>query len=212
MDSISPVPADYSSHLITLAQESGYTTFVLSHSDQRIKMEKFPESGTDSAVRATFRVILKDTVNENLYVAKDALGKLVMLEPFDFPGMLMLHRGDGEDLEVSDISSYDGKQSCGFHLVAGLDGKDGTVSLQSEKQQGCYIYSGVDYGSGASVKLNCSSDFSDAGFKQATSFMLKDGISKYHPISFVAKGAKRNFLLAPLLSLRDESYTVYFNT
>ncbi|CAA2965563.1 uncharacterized protein LOC111393278 [Olea europaea subsp. europaea] len=212
LDSISPVPADYSSHLITLAQESGYTTFVLSHADQRIKMEKFPESGTDSAVRATFRVILKDTVNENLYVAKDALGKLVMLEPFDFPGMLMLHRGDGEDLEVSDISSYDGKQSCGFHLVAGLDGKDGTVSLQSEKQQGCYIYSGVDYGSGASVKLNCSSDFSDAGFKQATSFMLKDGISKYHPISFVAKGAKRNFLLAPLLSLRDESYTVYFNT
>ncbi|CBI16413.3 unnamed protein product, partial [Vitis vinifera] len=39
----------------------------------------------------------------------------------------------------------------------------------------------------------------------------KSGISQYHPISFVAKGMKRNFLLTPLLGLRDESYTVYFN-
>jgi hypothetical protein len=36
-------------------------------------------------------------------------------------------------------------------------------------------------------------------------------LRQYHPISFVAKGLRRNFLLEPLYSLRDEFYTVYFN-
>lgn len=62
-----------------------------------------------------------------------------------------------------------------------------------------------------SVKLKCSSGSSDVGFKQAASFTLRDGISKYDPISFVVKGATRNFLLQPLVSLRDENYFVYFN-
>ncbi|KAI3449928.1 hypothetical protein Pfo_006593 [Paulownia fortunei] len=210
-DWITPVPADYNSHLITLAQEFENSVFVLTNSDQVIKMEHSPEAGTDAALRATFRLIVKNSEPETSPAAKDAIDKLVMLEPFDFPGMFVLHHGEGESLGVSDSSSI-GKQSFVFRLVAGLDGKDGTVSLESESQKGCFIYSELVNDSSASVKLNCSSGSSDAGFHEATSFMLQDGISKYHPISFVAKGVRRNFLLAPLLSLRDESYTVYFNT
>ncbi|KAI7733080.1 hypothetical protein M8C21_033485 [Ambrosia artemisiifolia] len=61
-----------------------------------------------------------------------------------------------------------------------------------------------------SVKLSCDSGESDSGFMAATSFKVNDGISNYHPISFVAKGVNMSYLLQPLYSLRDEHYTVYF--
>ncbi|KAK6164192.1 hypothetical protein DH2020_001056 [Rehmannia glutinosa] len=210
-DWITPIPADYNFHLITLAQESENSTFVLTNSDHLIKMGKFPEPGTDAALKATFRLIVQNSEPENSPASNDAIGKLVMLEPFDFPGTFMLHNGEGESLGLSDFSYIRNKSSV-FRLVAGLDGKNGTVSLEAESQKGCFIYSGLVNDSGASVKLNCSSGLLDAGFRQATSFTLQDGISKYNPISFVAKGVRRNFVLIPLLSLRDESYTVYFNT
>lgn len=212
-DWITPVPADYNSHLITLAQEFENSIFVLTNSAQVIKMDKYPEPGTDAALRATFRLNVKNSNLESSPAAKDAIGKSVMLELFDFPGVFVLHHGEGESLGVSDSSSV-GKQSFVFNLVAGLDGKDGTVSLESESQKGCFIYTEPVNGSGASAKLNCGSGSgsSDVGFQQATSFLLQDGISKYHPISFIAKGVRRNFVLSPLFSLRDESYTVYFNT
>jgi len=73
------------------------------------------------------------------------------------------------------------------------------------------VYSGVNYEAGLSIKISCMSRSSDAEFEQAVSFLLNNGISEYHPISFAAKGAKRNFVLTPLFSLKDESYTVYFN-
>ncbi|KAG8389035.1 hypothetical protein BUALT_Bualt02G0187500 [Buddleja alternifolia] len=210
--SITPIPADYNSHLITLGQEFENSVYVLTNSGNLIKMGKYPEPGTDSALKATFRLIIKKPKLKTSFTARDAIGEFVMLEPFDFPGMLVLHNGEDENLGVSDSSLDYGKDSFVFRLVAGMDGKDGTVSLESESQKGCFIYSDFVYDSGTSVRLNCSSSSSDVGFQQATSFLLKDGISKYDPISFVAKGVRRNFLLAPLLSLRDESYTVYFNT
>uniref|UniRef100_A0A5B7A8L3 Alpha-L-arabinofuranosidase B arabinose-binding domain-containing protein n=1 Tax=Davidia involucrata TaxID=16924 RepID=A0A5B7A8L3_DAVIN len=207
-DWITPIPAAYNSHLISLFQESGNSTFVLTKTNKSITMEKFPESGTDSSTHATFRVILKDSTSSIFSAPKDVIGKSVMLEPFDFPGMLVVQQGTEEDIGVSD--SDDGGGSV-FHLVEGLDGKPETVSLESESQKGCFVYSGANYKSGESIKLSCKSGSSDTGFEEATSFVLNDGISEYHPISFVAKGARRNFVLAPLLSLRDESYTVYFN-
>ncbi|KAK4419527.1 hypothetical protein Salat_2365600 [Sesamum alatum] len=210
-DCITPVPTDYNSHLITLAQESENSVFVLTNSDQLIKTKKLPEPGTDDALRATFRLILKNSERRTSPAAKDVIGEKVMLEPFDFPGTFLLHHGDGESLQVSDSSTV-GTQSSVFRLVTGLDGMDGTVSLESESEKGCFVHSELGNGSGGSVKLKCSSGSSDSGFQRATSFTLQDGLSKYHPISFVAKGVRRNFLLAPLLSLRDESYTVYFNT
>ncbi|KAL3647607.1 hypothetical protein CASFOL_008575 [Castilleja foliolosa] len=202
-DYFTPIPSDYNSHLITLAQEFENSTYVLTNSDNLLKMDKKPEPGTDNALKATFRLIVENPEPET--------GKLVKLELFDFPDTFFSHDGDSKVLGVSDFSS-DGKSSSVFRLVAGLDGKNGTVSLESDRENGCFVYSGLVNGPGLSVKLNCSSGSFDAEFRQATSFLLQDGISKYDPISFVAKGVERNFIVVPLLSLRDESYTVYFNT
>ncbi|CAA2954329.1 uncharacterized protein LOC105163554 [Olea europaea subsp. europaea] len=207
-DWITPVPTDYNSHLISLSQESGNAVIVLTNSNQSIKMENFPQEGNDSAVSATFRLVLKDATESTKFSGPtDAIGKLVMLEPLDLPGMLIVDQGVEQYLGISDSSKGGGSST--FRLISGLDGTNGTVSLESEDHEGCFVYSSVDYQSGTSVKLSCKS--SDSGFKQAASFTLREGLSEYHPISFVAKGTDRNFLLAPLLSLRDESYTVYFN-
>ncbi|KAL3828163.1 hypothetical protein ACJIZ3_016965 [Penstemon smallii] len=202
---ITPIPSEYNSHLISLSQETGNSTFILMNSNQSIKMENFPESGTDSAVSSSFRLILKNPTSEKYSNPKDAIGKLVMLEPLNFPGMFVVHNGEERSVGVSDSGG------SVFRLVDGLDGKDGSVSLEPEERKGCFVYSGVDYTAGKSVDLGCNNDSSDVGFNQAASFTLRKGLSEYHPISFVAKGVQRNFLLVPLLSLRDESYTVYFN-
>lgn len=205
-DWITPIPSDYNSHLISLSQESRNGTFVLANSNQSIiKMEKFPEAGTDSAIKATFRLISRPTAKV-FSEPKEFIGQSVMLEPFDYPGTIMTHQGKDESIVVTTFS--DENDSSEFRLASGLDGKDDTVSLESEDHEGCFVYSGVDL----SVKLGCNAESSDDAFKQAASFKLQTGISQYHPISFVAKGgSERNFLLAPLYSLRDESYTVYFN-
>ena len=165
-------------------------------------MEKFPESGTDSSLHATFRLVLKDSTSLRFSEPKDFIGKSVMLEPFNFPGMVVAHQGEDESLGISDSS--DGKDSV-FRLVPGLDGKAETVSLES--QEGCFVI----YKSSSSIKISCKSGSSNTEFDTSASFVMRDGISKYHPMSFIAKGLRRNFLLTPLLSLRDESYTPYFN-
>lgn len=171
-------------------------------------MESYPKSGTDAALHATFRLILGEPSSSKLSSFNDFIGKSVILEPIDFPGMQIAQQEDGE-LVVTNLP-IDGGSSI-FHLIAGLDGKPGTVSLESKSQEGCYVYSGANIKSGTNMKLGCSKESSGAGFNQAVSYVMEGGISQYHPISFVAKGVKRNFLLAPLLSHRDEYYTVYFN-
>ncbi|KAF8396116.1 hypothetical protein HHK36_017728 [Tetracentron sinense] len=208
-DWITAIPATYNSHLISLAQGSSNASYVFTNSNHSITMEKFPESGTDSAVHATFRLIPKDVNFSHFSLPMDAIGESVMLEPYDLPGMVVVQQGPNDNLAVANAAS--GKRLSVFRVIAGLDGKANTVSLESESLKGCFVYSGVNYNAGTSIKLSCQSGSADAGFQQAASFTLKEGMSEYHPISFVAKGTNRNFLLAPLLSLRDESYTVYFN-
>ncbi|KAJ9697934.1 hypothetical protein PVL29_007171 [Vitis rotundifolia] len=210
LDWITPIPTSDNSRLVSLSQESGSSSFVFSNSNQSITMEKFPEEGTDASLHATFKLVLKDVPSLKVLSPKDAIGKSVMLEPIDLPGMVVVQQGTNENLGIANSETGEGSS---FHLVAGLDGKDGTVSLESESQKDCYVYSGIDYNSGTSIKLKCSSESesSDEDFNEASSFILKEGIREHHPISFVAKGMKRNFLLTPLLGLRDESYTVYFN-
>lgn len=205
-DWVTPVPAAYNGHLVSFSQESGNSAFVLSNSNQSITMEKFPIPGTDASLHATFRIVFKDNSSKDV---KDALGQPVMLEPIDLPGMLLVQQGKDSSLAVVNSAGDDG--SSIFRLVSGLDGKDGSVSLESGSKKGCYVYSGVNYNSGQSVKLSCKSDSSDTGFNQGASFAMSKGLSEYHPVSFVAKGVNRNFLLAPLFSLRDEYYTIYFN-
>lgn len=207
-DWITPVPANYRSQLITLSQKFNNVSFSMTNSDEGIKMELSPEPGTDTAIGATFRLIINDSEPQTP-TAKNVVGKSVMLEPFDYPGKLVDYRGEGENLEISDGELVTNHV---FHLTAGLDGKNGSVSLESNSLQGCYVYCNPLDDPDSFVRLNCSSDSKDAGFAQATSFMLEEGMSEYHPISFVAKGVSRNFVMVPLFSLRDESYTVYFNT
>ncbi|KAG7947968.1 hypothetical protein I3843_14G121900 [Carya illinoinensis] len=208
-DWITPIPAAYSTYLVSLYQESSDSTFVLTNSNQSITMEELPAYGTDSAIHATFRLILNDSSSEILSAMTDAIGESVMLEPFSFPGMVVVQLGTDKNLAIADSLSDDG--SSVFQLVPGLDGRPETVSLESESNKDCFVYSGVNYQSGTSIKLSCKPESSDEDFNRAASFILSKGIREYHPISFVAKGVKRNFLLAPLHSFQDESYTVYFN-
>ncbi|KAK2641260.1 hypothetical protein Ddye_023023 [Dipteronia dyeriana] len=206
-DWITPVPTSYNQHLVTFSQKSGDSTFALTNSNETLAMTKFPESGTDAALHATFRLILSDTSSSKLSSVKDYIGKSVTLEPFDLPGMLVAREGNDNKLVVTDSPSEGG--SSVFQLVAGLDGGNETVSMESKSQKGCFVSGGTKYGAG--MKLSCSEESSEAGYKEAASFIIGQGISQYHPISFVAKGAKRDFLLQPLLSFRDEFYTVHFN-
>ncbi|KAJ6340975.1 hypothetical protein OIU78_009201 [Salix suchowensis] len=208
-DSITPIPASYNEQLISFSQDSGNSTFVLTNSNQSITMEEHPKSGTDACLQATFRIVLNESSSSEVFGIKDVIGKSVMLEPFDLPGMLLAQQGTDSSLAVTNSADDDG--SSIFRVVSGLDGKDGTVSLESGSQAGCYIYSGVNYKPGQSMKLSCESGSSDTGFNQGASFVMNKGLSEYHPISFVAKGDNRNFLLAPLHSFRDEFYTIYFN-
>ncbi|PIA53548.1 hypothetical protein AQUCO_00900257v1 [Aquilegia coerulea] len=204
---IDAIPASHNSQLVTLSQQSKNETFVMTLSNNSITLETMPESGTTSAIHATFRFVTKDTDPSHSF------SESVMIEPFDLPGMLVVHQGRDENLT---IANNDGtmRSSSVFRVVEGLD-KKGTVSLESESQKGCFLYSRVFAveDSRANIKLSCQSagSTSDAYFQQATSFKLEKGLSEYHPISFVAKGSKKNFILMPLLSLKDETYTVYFN-
>ncbi|KAL1832077.1 hypothetical protein ACET3Z_001728 [Daucus carota] len=72
-----------------------------------------------------------------------------MLEPFDLPGMVLVHGNDAR-LGISHSS----------------------------------------HSNASDVKLGYISESSGSAFKQGASFTLRDGISKYDPISFVAKGIK----------------------
>ncbi|KAL3609151.1 hypothetical protein D5086_000171 [Populus alba] len=208
-DSITPIPASYNEQLVSFSQDSGNSTFVLTNSNQSITMEEHPKPGTDACLQATFRIVFNDSTSSKVLGINDVIDKSVMLEPFDLPGMLLVQQGKDSSLAVTNSAADDG--SSIFRVVLGLDGKDGTVSLESGSQEGCYIYSGVNYKSGQSMKLSCKLGSSDPGFNQGARFVMNKGLSEYHPISFVAEGDKKNFLLAPLHSLRDEFYTIYFN-
>ncbi|KAJ7980755.1 DUF1680 domain-containing protein [Quillaja saponaria] len=208
-DLITPIPFDYNKYLVSFYQGSEESTFVLTNSNHSITMEKSPEPGTDSSLHATFRFVLDGSSASTFSTLKDAIGESVMLEPYDFPGTLVAQQGTEKSLVLSDSSSD--QAAFTFRVVAGLDGSNETVSLESESNSGCFLYSGLNYKSSTDVKLSCKSKSSDPAFDQAASFIMREGLSEYHPISFVAQGARRNFLLAPLLTLRDESYTTYFN-
>ncbi|XP_017227080.1 uncharacterized protein LOC108202951 isoform X2 [Daucus carota subsp. sativus] len=202
-DWISPIPAEYNSHLITLSHES--TNTVIAKSDKSLRMETTPESGSNHSIHATFRIIPKELTSSKTSSIKDFIGKLVMLEPFDLPGTVVAHGKDGS-LGIEDFSS---SSASVFHLVTGLDGRKNSVSLESGSLRGCYVYSDPELL--ADVKLECISRSRDSSYNEGASFTISDGISKYDPISFVAKGRSRNFVLQPLHSIRDENYVVYFD-
>ncbi|KAE9593287.1 putative alpha-L-arabinofuranosidase B, arabinose-binding domain, beta-L-arabinofuranosidase, GH127 [Lupinus albus] len=200
---ITPIPASYNSQLISFSQDFAESSFVLTNSNPSLTMQKLPGPGTDLAPHATFRLILKEPSTKHSTFS-NAVGKSVVLEPFDLPGMNVIHQGADQPLVISSQA----ESSSIFLVVPGLDGRNETISLESQSNNGCYIYSSMSFG--AEVKLSCKYD-SDATFNQAVSFFAWKGLRQYNPISFVAKGENRNFLLEPLLNFRDEYYTVYFN-
>ncbi|KAL4198260.1 hypothetical protein AMTRI_Chr03g139300 [Amborella trichopoda] len=197
--SITPIPPTYNSYLITLTQTQG-SRLVLSKSNNTVTMENLPLPGTDEAASSTFRWVPKSNGEAN---DTNIIGKIVVLEPFDFPGMPVMHHGPDTGLFLSDDS--DSENRSNFRVVAGLDGNKGSVSFESESHRGCYIHAEK------SVQLKCKPTNSGGDFETKVSFGTQKGLSQYHGISFMAKGPKRNFLFMPLLSLRDEFYTVYFN-
>lgn len=200
-----PVPAEYNSHLISLTKESGGSTFGLIKSKTSMVLGSLPEPGTNQSVHATFRIVTKDKKYLKNFMVRDVIGKAVMLEPFGHPGMVLMHYAENENLEVKAASDH---SYSVFRFVDGLDKKKESVSLESSSHKSCYLYS--EHNLGAVVKLKCRPKPSDSVFKEAASFRLVDGISKYDPISFVAKGSTRDFLMQPIHSIRDENYNVYF--
>lgn len=202
-DWVTPIPASSRSQLISLTQPSGSQTLVLSNSNYSLTMYQKPKAGTDQAVRATFRLIPQSPKRSRWSPRRDnTVGQYVMLEPSDLPGMVVVHQGPDNALAVSAGSG----SNAVFRVVAGLDGSPDSVSLEAGNRKGCFVYSDGD-----SVKLACEEDGRNEVKGAGASFAMIGGLKQYHPISFAAKGARRNFLLEPLLSLRDESYTIYFN-
>lgn len=200
-DWITPIPASSRSQLVSLSQQSEDRSFFLTNLNHTLTMNQQPMSGTNGAVHATFRLIPQDSKRLNIQLQKRSVNQFVMLEPFDLPGMLIVHQGPGKALKVSASAGA----ATVFKVVAGLDGDKNSVSFESKDQRGCFFYSDE-----SDVKL-MSKDDGAVEFGERASFTMGRGLKEYHPISFAAKGMGRNFLLEPLLSLRDESYTVYFN-
>nr|XP_043634010.1 uncharacterized protein LOC122605178 [Erigeron canadensis] len=191
-DWIIPVPADFNSQLVTFSQKFNGSTLALSYNSDTITMQEFPEPGSESSIFATFRLIFTEP--------NDTMSQAVMLEPYSLPGSVLLHQGREESVQ---IDNYSDTRNSLFYLVYG---DDGSVRLEAQSEEGCFLLH-----SDGIVKLRCEPGGADDQFLKETRFKVHDGISHYHPISFVAKGLRRNFLLQPLFSLRDEHYTVYFN-
>ncbi|OMO90628.1 Six-hairpin glycosidase-like protein [Corchorus capsularis] len=223
---ITPIPQTYNSLLVSFSQAIRNSTFALSkhgddhhHHETMISMLNYPQPGTNGSVNATFRLIIDDPNFKGFSSVKDVIGKSVALEPFDLPGMAVAHQGPGKNLTVVRRNSETSKCSSTFRLVAGLDGKKNSVSLEADTSKGCFV---VTSGAKTSVKLNrsksatapcvrLSCNFKLKKSKKKASFLLSKGISQYDPISFVAKGATRSFLLQPIHTIRDQHYTIYFN-
>ncbi|CAK7339306.1 unnamed protein product [Dovyalis caffra] len=185
---ITPIPAAYNDHLVTFSQRTRHSdsTSFLINSNHIITMGNHSRSGNNSALHSTFRLILADKSSSKLSTSMDAIGKSVMLEPFDHPGMLVVYRETDKNHNLQ-VAKHGHSV---FRLVAGLDLRKGTVSLEAERHKGCFLYGGVNKHTGERLKLKCNLDKTNHTVIQAASFEMKKGMSKYHPMSFVANGQR----------------------
>ncbi|KAL6888835.1 hypothetical protein ACP4OV_009861 [Aristida adscensionis] len=202
---ITAVPSSYNSQLVTFTQVSNGKTFVLSSANGSLTMQGNPEvDGTDTATHATFRAHSQESTEPRETHSTRIKGTSMLIEPFDLPGTAITNN--------LTLSAQKGSDSF-FNIIPGLDGNPNSVSLELGTRPGCFLVTGTDYSAGTKVQVSCRSSLPSVGgiFEQAASFVQTAPLRQYHPISFVAKGVKRNFLLEPLYSLKDEFYTVYFN-
>ncbi|KAG2656698.1 hypothetical protein PVAP13_1KG103131 [Panicum virgatum] len=204
-DWITIVPSVYNSQLVTFTQVSNGKTFVLSSANGSLTMQERPEvDGTDTAIHATFRAHPQDSTELHDMYSTTMKGASMLIEPFDLPGTVITNN--------LTLSAQKGSDSL-FNIVPGLDGNSNSVSLELGNKPGCFLVTGVDYPAGTKIQVSCKSSLQSIGgiLEQAASFVQTAPLKQYHPISFIAMGVRRNFLLEPLYSLRDEFYTVYFN-
>ncbi|XBI02230.1 hypothetical protein VPH35_130825 [Triticum aestivum] len=212
-DWIAAVPHEaINSQLVTLTQRSGAQTFVLSVSatDDTLTMDEMPVAGSDACVRATIVVDtyeVDSTAAEHGAAAPVLHGPNVTIAPFDRPGMAITNGFE--------VRLHPGPEAL-FNAVPGLDGLPGSVSLELGTRPGCFVTApggAKGYGPGDKAQVGCrtSGGGDDAAFRKAASFTQAPPLRLYHPLTFVAKGTERTFVLEPLRSLQDEFYTVYFN-
>ncbi|KAK9736003.1 hypothetical protein RND81_04G243900 [Saponaria officinalis] len=208
-DWITPIPSTYNDQLISLSQGTeNSTTLYLSNSNNSLIMESASQAYNNSYVHATFRLVSQDGSSLG-NISSNKTGELVMLEPVDMPGMVIAHREKNSGITV--VSQGSGKlrddTDYVFKLTNGLNGKNGTISLESATQAGCYVRN-----SGQNVVLGCKSGVSDPKWDDdEVSFVSTKGLKRYHPISFTAKGVDRSYVLEPIYSFQNEYYNVYFN-
>ncbi|XP_078154338.1 uncharacterized protein LOC144549468 isoform X2 [Carex rostrata] len=220
-DWISPVPSSYNSQLFSLIQQSSNNkTLFVSNSNLSLTMQDMPLAGSYSSVQATFRIYPQDSKTKQFYISSrksSSNGKkskgttgtdaYVMIEPFDMPGMVITN--------TLTITGTKGSSDSTFKLISGLERTADSVSLELGTKPGCYISTGtVDYSTGTKLQVLCTGSdkvTDDVVFKKAATFVPVNGARQYDPVSFMAKGQKRNFVLEPLMGLRDEFYTIYFN-
>ncbi|XP_062223810.1 uncharacterized protein LOC133922468 [Phragmites australis] len=204
-DWITAVPSSYNSQLVTFTQVSNGKTFVLSSANGSVTMQELPEvDGTDTAIHATFRAHSQDSTGLHDIYSTTIKGTSMLIEPFDLPGTVITNN--------LTLSAQNGSDSL-FNIVPGLDGNSNSVSLELGTNPGCFLVTGANYFAGTKIQVSCKSSLQSIGgvLEQAASFVQTAPLRQYHPYSFIAKGVRRNFLLEPLYSLRDEFYTVYFN-
>ncbi|KAG0579015.1 hypothetical protein KC19_4G066200 [Ceratodon purpureus] len=235
-----PVPAAYRSQLSTFSQDhvikgqySG--PLVMACDNGTAVMSSVPVDGTNQCGHATFRVA--DPLDDHLQ--KDTYGKrLVSLELFSQPGRFLKHNGKdnlisagppnclqhtavydrlrnsklAKNSERSEILGDCPTEDSVFIFLPGLTGESDTVSFEAASQPGCFLSSSSDATSvQGGVFLRCKTSKNDSTFDAMSTFSVQTGVAAYHPLSFIAEGEYRNFLLAPLNSLRDETYTIYFD-
>lgn len=238
---VHPVPVAYNSQLSTFSQDvvgdqhSG-RLFMTCDNDTAV-MSSAPVDGTDQSGLATFRVA--DSLSG--YSHEIAHGKrLVSLELFSHPGSFLKHNGKDNLISAEPPNclehtalhnrlwtqklamNFQGKsktlgvdcpsEDSVFFFLPGLTGESDTVSFEAASQPGCFLSSSSGETSvPGRVLLRCKSPENENTFTAQSTFSVQRGVAAYHPASFIAQGKHRNFLLAPLNSLRDESYTIYFD-
>ncbi|GAB2250570.1 hypothetical protein Droror1_Dr00016820 [Drosera rotundifolia] len=206
---VTPVPMEYNSQLISLSRQIDKSDMLfISSMNAAITMESTPMPGNHTSVSTTYRLILVNSgpSSYDSTLPMDCIGKLVMLEPFDYPGMALAQQGVSKHLQIVDQSN----DQAVFKVIKGLDGKRESISLESRNMTNCFVHSGAQ--AGEQVTLSCINGTTvTPDFGEATSFAMRKGLTTYPPLSFTAKTESRGYLLLPLLNYSDEHYTVYFN-
>jgi hypothetical protein len=209
---------------------------VLSYGGTTATMKSLPQKGTNEAAQATFR-INKFSVGTS---GDSLVGKLVSFELHSHPGRVLSHTGENgsliavdEDSAKHSIENYlkpfnrggpyihrkvdpsglNNERAHGeykvFRVLPGLSGDNDTVSFEVATRSGCFIASYCD----GLINVQCHSqpEGRDPEFQRRATFRSNKGLAKYHPMSFIAKGINRQYLLFPIQAYLDESYATYFN-